>query len=56
MAKVMMNNLPPELTPEEIAELEAAEKMPLIFDEDSPEMTDKILEQFHRPDTIMVKI
>lgn len=27
MAKVTMNSLPPELTPEEIAELEAAEKM-----------------------------
>jgi len=56
MAKVMMNSLPAELTLEEIAELEAAEKMPLIFDDDCPEMTDKMLEQFHRPDTIMVRI
>lgn len=56
MAKVMMNSLPAELTPEEAAELEAAEKMPVVFDDDCPEMTDKMLRQFHRSDTVMVRI
>lgn len=56
MAKVMMNSLPAGLTPEEAAEIEAAEKMSIIFDDDCPEMTDKMLKQFHRPDTMMVKI
>lgn len=56
MAKVMMNSLPIGLTPEEAAEIEMAEKMPVIFDDDCPEMTDKMLKQFHRPDTVMIKI
>lgn len=56
MAKVMMNSLPAGLTPEEATEIETAEKMPVIFDDDCPEMTDKMLKQFHRPDTVMVKI
>lgn len=56
MAKVMMNSLPAELTPEEAAELEAAEKMPAVFDDDCPEMTDRMLKQFHRPDTVMIRI
>ena len=56
MAKVMMNSLPAELTPEEAAELEAAEKMPIVFDDDCPEMTNEMLKQFHRPNTVMVKI
>jgi len=32
-----MNELTAELTLEEIREMEAAEKMPPVFDEDSPE-------------------
>ncbi|MDE6053991.1 MAG: hypothetical protein K2G55_09565 [Lachnospiraceae bacterium] len=52
----MMNSLPAELTPEEAAELEAAEKMPIVFDDDCPEMTNETLKQFHRPDTVMVRI
>lgn len=56
MAKVMMNSLSAELTPEELADHEAAEKMPIVFDDDCPEMTDKMLKQFHRTDTITVKI
>lgn len=56
MAKVIMNSLPAELTPEETAEIETAEKMLVIFDDDCPEMTDKMLKQFHRPNTVMIKI
>lgn len=56
MAKITMNSLPAELTPEETAELEAAGKMPIIFDDGCPEMTDEMLKQFHRPDTIAIRI
>lgn len=56
MAKVMMNSLPKDLTPEELAELEAAEKMPITFDSDCPEMTDEMLRQFHRMDKVAVRI
>ena len=56
MAKVIMISLPAQLTPEEIEELAAAEKMPIIFDDDCPEMTDDMLKQFHRMDKISIKI
>ncbi len=56
MAKVMMNSLPAKLTPEEIAELEASEQMPITFDDDCPEMTDEMLKQFHRMDHVSIKI
>lgn len=48
MARITMNELTAELTPEEIRELEAAEKMSPVFDEDSPEMTAEQLLQFKR--------
>lgn len=41
---------------EEIAELEAAEKMPIVFDDDCPEMTGEMLNQFHRMNTITIGI
>ena len=53
MAKISMSDISPELTPEELQELEAAEKMPVIFDEDCPEMTEKMLQQFHRMDSVV---
>ena len=56
MAKVMMNSLPAELTPEEMAELEAAEKMPITFDDDCPEMTSEMLKQFHKMDRVTIRI
>jgi len=43
-----MNEITAELTPEEIRELEAAEKMLPVFDEDSPQMTAEQLLQFKR--------
>ena len=55
-AKVMMDSLPAQLTPEEIADLEAAKKMPITFDEDRPEMTSDMLKQFHRMDNVTIKI
>ncbi len=56
MAKITMNSLPAQLTPEELAELEAAEKMPITFDDDCPEMTDDMLKQFHKMDKVTIKI
>ena len=56
MAKIRINSLPPELTPKEMAELEAAEKKPIVFDEDCPEMTGEMLKQFHRMDTVTIGI
>lgn len=56
MAKVTMNSLPAVLTQEEMAELEAAEKMPVTFDDDCPEMTSEMLEQFHRMDKVTIRI
>ena len=51
-----MNSLPAELTPEEIAELDALEKMPIAFDEDCPEMTKDMLKQFHKMDKVSIRI
>ena len=56
MAKITMNSLPAQLTPEELAELEAAEKMPITFDDDCPEMTNDMLKQFHKMDKVTIKI
>lgn len=48
MAKITIDRLPAQLTPEELAELEAAEKMPITFDDDCPETTDDMLKQFRK--------
>lgn len=56
MAKVTMNSLPAVLTQEEMAELEAAEKKPVTFDDDCPEMTSEMLKQFHRMDKVTISI
>ena len=56
MAKVTMTGISPELTPQEIEELEALEHREIVYDEDSPEMTDRMLSQFHSFDQIPVKI
>ena len=36
------------LTPEQIAELDALEDRPIVFDEDCPEMTEEQLKRFRR--------
>ncbi len=56
MAKITMNSLPAQLTPEELAELEAAEKMPITFDDDCPQMTEDMLKQFHKMDKVTIRI
>lgn len=35
-------------TPEQIAMIEAAKKLPVVYDEDCPEMTEEQLRQFKR--------
>ena len=39
MARISMKDISPDLTAEEIRELEQAEQKPVAFDEDCPEMT-----------------
>lgn len=54
MKKVTLNykDLSADLTAEELAELEAAEKRTPIFDEESPQMTPAQLHQFKRMNQI----
>ena len=56
MAKVTMRIQSSELTETEILELEQAEQMPAVYDEDSPKLSSEQLMQFHRFDEIPVKI
>ncbi len=53
--KVMMNHLSAQLTPEELDELETVENLPIIFDDDCPEMTSDMLKQFRRMDQITTR-
>lgn len=47
MVRVKMNEIDTELTEDEIKELEEAEDRPIVYDVDSPQMTSKMLNQFH---------
>ncbi len=48
--------LDPVLSEEEIAELEAAEKLQIQYDSDCPEMTATMLEQFHRMNSVSIAL
>ena len=48
MVKMTLNDLNKELTPEELQELEAAEKKEPVFDDDSPLLMKEQLMQFKR--------
>lgn len=48
MAKMKMTELTAELTDEERRELDAAASKPVVFDEESPQMTAEMLMQFKR--------
>jgi len=48
MAALTMSDISAELSAREIEELEAAEKLPPVFDPDSPEMTEEMLREFKR--------
>ena len=40
-------------TPEQIAMIEAAKKLPIVFDEDCPEMTEEQLKQFKQVNSFL---
>lgn len=48
MVKMTLNELKTELTAEELKELDAAESMHPVFDEDSPALTSEQLMEFKR--------
>ena len=48
MVTMNLNELSPDLTPDELQELETAESKSPVFDSDSPEMTPEMLMQFKR--------
>ena len=48
MVKMTFKELSPELTEEEVRELEAAELRSPVYDEESPEMTMEQLQEFNR--------
>ena len=48
MVTMNLNELNPDLTPDELQELETAESKSPVFDSDSPEMTPEMLMQFKR--------
>jgi len=48
MKRISLKDIGEQVTPEELAELKAAEERPIIFDEESPEMTPEMLLQFKR--------
>ena len=52
MGRVLMSEVSSDLTAEEMQEIEALEERPIVFDEDCPEMTDEMLEQFHAFHTV----
>ena len=56
MAKVTVTGISPELTAKEIEELEALEDREIVYDDDSPRMTEQMLAQFHSFDYIPLRI
>ena len=47
VVRVKMSDVNEHLTDDEIKEINAAKKRPIVYDEDSPQMTKKMLDQFH---------
>lgn len=56
MTKIKYSELSTELTEEEIAELDALEDRPIVYDEDCPAMTEEMLSQFKRANVVTVCI
>ena len=56
MAKVMMRDISPDLSEEELEVLDALDSREIVYDEDSPKMTPEMLSQFHRFDQIPVRV
>ena len=51
-----MTGISPELTAQEIEELEALDGREIVYDDDSPRMTEQMLSQFHSFDYIPLRI
>ena len=52
MGRVLISEVNSELTAEEMLEIEALDESLIVFDENCPEMTDEMLEQFHAFHTV----
>ena len=53
MYTISFSEISDELTEEEVAELKAADKKPLVYDEDCPYMNEEQLKQFVRFDKLV---
>ncbi len=49
IVRCSIDEIEPELTKEQIEQLERAERMPVIIDEDCPEFTDEMAKESYRP-------
>ena len=56
MVRMKMSDINKNLTDEEIDEINGAGNMPIVYDEDSPKMTKKMLTQFHSFDSVPIRI
>ena len=56
MVRMKMSDLSSELTEQEKEELRMADSMPIVYDDDSPEMTPEMLRQFHSFDSIPIRV
>ena len=54
MVRIKMSEIDGALTKEEKQEIEAAEKKPIVYDDESPQMTSKMLNQFHAFDAVPI--
>ncbi|MCR5774244.1 MAG: hypothetical protein K6G42_04085 [Lachnospiraceae bacterium] len=56
MVRVKMSDIDGNLTDEEKKEIEEAEKKPVVYDDDSPQMTSEMLKQFHAFDAVPIRV
>ncbi len=56
MVRVKMSEVDERLTDTELKELSELDKRPILYDDDSPEMTQEMLDQFHRFDCIPIRV
>ena len=56
MVRVKMSDIDYSLTDEEKREIEEAERKPIVFDDESPEMTQEMLKQFHAFDAVPIRV
>lgn len=56
MVRMKMTDIDENLTDEEKRELEQADNKPIVYDSDSPQMTDEMLKQFHAFDAVPIRV